>query len=84
MCAGCSTSNSEKFLPSPSPAPVKIPDICGRKLGDPVPLPAPVEGEDMGDIAAANRAALVTANKRIVGRDSCEAGVRRGFAGVAR
>lgn len=79
MCSGCSTFTSQ----TPPPPPVTITDECAR-LGKPVALPEPVEGVDLGDIAADNRAALVTANKRIIGRDKCEAKVRAGFAQGAK
>jgi len=63
----------------PAPAPQRVPDDC-KALGKPVSLPQPHEGADLGVIAAQNRAAAVNANKRIVGRDRCEARTRDSFA----
>lgn len=72
---GCSIfTNAER----PAPVSVKVTDQCAR-LGQPVPLPVPKEGVDLGDIAAENRAAAITANKKIVGRDRCETKVRAGL-----
>lgn len=76
-CGGCSTFTNA--VPAPAPASVTVTDQCAR-LGKPVPLPDPQEGADLGDIAAENRAALVTANKKITGRDRCERKVRAGLA----
>ncbi|NEW96657.1 hypothetical protein DY467_07695 [Rhodopseudomonas sp. BR0G17] len=75
-CGACSTLVSER----PQPAPPRVPDDC-KALGKPVPLPAPREGADLGVIAAQNRAIAVTANRRIVGRDRCEAKTRAALKG---
>lgn len=71
-CAGCATlpSNGSK---------IAISDACER-LATPVKAPA-VAAEDLGVLAAKNRAALKKANSRLAATAACQAQQRKRFGG---
>ena len=76
MCGGCSLF-ADKLAAAP-PLKVKITAECAR-LGKPVAEPSIAENDDAFNTTAEYRAALVTANRKIVARDTCEARVRHGY-----
>jgi hypothetical protein len=57
----------------------QIPADC-EQLAEPVNLPNPHNGRDLGLIAADNRAAAVTANQRLGATRDCQKQQRQGFA----